>query len=406
MKEFIKCYKQMIIVSLVAVIIGVIVGAIDAGFGKILIYLGESRSEHFMKLIFFLPLAGMLLILIYRKVSKKAMKGMNLVFNVGHGEEDSIPLTLVPLSIIGTWMTHLFGGSAGREGVAVQIGATVSHYIGSRIKIENASRVFLVTGMAAGFAGLFGTPIAACFFSLEVLIAGALDYTALLPIIIAAFSSSFTAHLLNLEKFTFKLETKINIDAMFILKLVIIAVIFSFVGRIFSVFLKYAKEKLGNKFEDPIKKIFVVGIILSILFIICGRGRYSGLGTNLINASFNGEHIYEFDWLLKIILTVITLAAGYQGGEVTPLFSIGCSLGVVLANILNMPVEFIAALGYTAVFGSATNTLLAPIFIGAEVFGYEYMPYFFVVCSISYIFNGNKSIYGLQKNIIKAPNKD
>ena len=406
MKEFIKCYKQMIIVSLAAVIIGVIVGAIDAGFGKILIYLGESRSEHFMKLIFFLPLAGMLLILIYRKVSKKAMKGMNLVFNVGHGEEDSIPLTLVPLSIIGTWMTHLFGGSAGREGVAVQIGATVSHYIGSRIKIENASRVFLVTGMAAGFAGLFGTPIAACFFALEVLIAGALDYTALLPIIIAAFSSSFTAHLLNLEKFTFKLETKINIDAMFILKLVIIAVIFSFAGRIFSAFLKYAKEKLGNKFEDPIKKIFVVGIILSILFIICGRGRYSGLGTNLINASFNGEHIYEFDWFFKIILTVITLAAGYQGGEVTPLFSIGCSLGVVLANILNMPVEFIAALGYTAVFGSATNTLLAPIFIGAEVFGYEYMPYFFVVCSISYIFNGNKSIYGLQKNIIKAPNKD
>lgn len=272
MKEFIKCYKQMIIVSLAAVIIGVIVGAIDAGFGKILIYLGEFRSEHFMKLIFLLPVAGIWVIWIYRKFSEKAIKGMNLVFNVGHGEEESIPLALVPLSMIGTWMTHLFGGSAGREGVAVQIGATVSHYIGSRIKIENASRIFLVTGMAAGFAGLFGTPIAACFFALEVLIAGALDYTALLPIIIAAFSSSFTAHLLNLEKFTFKLETKINIDAMFILKLVIIAVIFSFAGRIFSAFLKYAKEKLGNTFEDPIKKIFVVGIILSILFIICGRG--------------------------------------------------------------------------------------------------------------------------------------
>lgn len=216
MKEFIKCYKQMIIVSLAAVIIGVIVGAIDAGFGKILIYLGEFRSEHFMKLIFLLPVAGIWVIWIYRKFSEKAIKGMNLVFNVGHGEEESIPLALVPLSMIGTWMTHLFGGSAGREGVAVQIGATVSHYIGSRIKIENASRIFLVTGMAAGFAGLFGTPIAACFFALEVLIAGALDYTALLPIIIAAFSSSFTAHLLNLEKFTFKLETKINIDAMFL----------------------------------------------------------------------------------------------------------------------------------------------------------------------------------------------
>lgn len=397
MKEVIKHYKQMSIVGLAAAIIGIIVGIIDACFGKILIYLGEFRSEHFMKLIFFFPLAGILIIWIYRKVSNKAIKGMSLVFSVGHGEEESIPLSLIPLSIIGTWITHLFGGSAGREGVAVQIGATVSHYIGSRIKIENASRIFLVTGMAAGFAGLFGTPIAACFFAMEVLIVGKLDYKALLPAIIAAFSSSFTAHLLNLEKFTFKLETKLNIDAMFILKLIIAAVIFGLVGRIFSVFLKYAKEKLGSKFEDPIKKIFVVGIILSILFIIFGRGRYSGLGTNLINASFNGKSIYEFDWILKIILTVITLAAGYQGGEVTPLFSIGCSLGVVLANILNMPVEFIAALGYTAVFGSATNTLLAPIFIGAEVFGYEYIPYFFVVCSISYIFNGNKSIYGLQK---------
>ena len=397
MKESVKLYKEMIIVSLASVIIGVIVGAIDAGFGKILIYLGEFRSENFMKLVFFLPIAGILVIWVYRKVSKKAIKGMNLVFSVGHGEEESIPLALIPLSIAGTWMTHLFGGSAGREGVAVQIGATVSNYIGRKIKIENASRIFLVTGMAAGFAGLFGTPIAACFFAMEVLIVGKLDYKALLPAIIAAFSSSFTAHLLNLEKFTFNLETKLNIDVMFILKLIIVAVMFGLVGRIFSVSLKYAKEKLSNKFEDPMKKIFVVGVILSILFIIFGKGRYSGLGTNLINASFNGESIDEFDWLLKIILTVITLAAGYQGGEVTPLFSIGCSLGVVLANILNMPVEFIAALGYTAVFGSATNTLLAPIFIGGEVFGYEYMPYFFVVCSISYAFNGDKSIYGLQK---------
>ena len=133
-------------------------------------------------------------------------------------------------------------------------------------------------------------------------------------------------------------------------------------------------------------------------------GRYSGLGTNLISKSFNGEQIYNYDWILKFILTIITLSAGFQGGEVTPLFSIGASLGVVLALVLGMPVEFVAALGYAAVFGSATNTFLAPIFIGAEVFGYQYMPYFFIICTIAYFFNGSKSIYAAQKNLEQADN--
>lgn len=136
-----------------------------------------------------------------------------------------------------------------------------------------------------------------------------------------------------------------------------------------------------------------MGIGLSILFIILYCGRYSGLGTNLINLSFNNGVIYKYDWILKFILTILTLAAGFQGGEVTPLFSIGASLGVALGNIFNLPIEFVAALGYASVFGSATNTLFAPIFIGAEVFGYSYMPYFFIVCSIAYAFNKNKSIY-------------
>ena len=140
-----------------------------------------------------------------------------------------------------------------------------------------------------------------------------------------------------------------------------------------------------------------MGLCLSILFILLYKGRYSGLGTNIIEYSFNNGNILYYDWLLKFILTIFTLAAGFQGGEVTPLFAIGASLGVVLAKVFNLPIELVAALGYAGVFGSATNTLFAPIFIGAEVFGYNYLPYFFIVSVVAYTFNMNKSIYSLQK---------
>jgi H+/Cl- antiporter ClcA len=127
------------------------------------------------------------------------------------------------------------------------------------------------------------------------------------------------------------------------------------------------------------------------------QGRYSGLGTNLIKDSLQGGDIHSYDWLIKMLLTILTLAAGFQGGEVTPLFAIGASLGVVLGGVLGLPAAFAAALGYISVFGSATNTMLAPMFIGAEIFGYEYLPYFFFVTAISYMFNGNKTIYTAQK---------
>ena len=136
---------------------------------------------------------------------------------------------------------------------------------------------------------------------------------------------------------------------------------------------------------------------LSLLFLVLYQGRYSGLGTNLISASFSDEKIYVYDWLLKLFLTVITLAAGFQGGEVTPLFAIGSSLGVVLAGIFHLPLEFVAALGYISVFGSATNTFLAPILIGGEVFGYQNLPAYFIAVTFAYVVNRKQSIYSLQK---------
>ena len=397
MKELFEKYKDIFILSVIAVLIGIIVGAIDTVFGKVLIEITSFRDENALKLIPFLSIAGVAIIYLYSKFGKNSIKGMTLVFQRANDEEESIPKRLVPLIILTTWATHLFGGSAGREGVAVQIGATVADVAGSKLKIKNAKKIMIITGMAAGFAGLFQTPIAASFFAVEVLTAGVLEYNALLTAMIAAFTASFTSHTLGLEKFSFALNSSIDINVQFIIKMALIGIIFGIVGGAFAHFLSKGKKILQSKFENPIKKIFVIGLFLSVVLLILYKGRYSGLGTNLISNSFNGSVIYSYDWLFKFLLTIITLSAGFQGGEVTPLFSIGSSLGVVLALILGLPIEFVAALGYAAVFGSATNTFLAPIFIGAEVFGFNYLPYFFAICTIAYMFNGNKSIYTAQK---------
>lgn len=255
----------------------------------------------------------------------------------------------------------------------------------------------MIMGMAAGFGGLFQTPLAATFFALEVLVVGALFYEAMLPAMSAAFTASFTSHLLGLEKFSVSFSDTFSVNPQTIAKLILIAIVFGITGGASSYFLAFAKEKLAKFIKNPYRRIFFTGIILSILFLLLWKGRYCGLGTNLISASFAGEKVYVFDFLLKAVFTIVTLAAGFQGGEVTPLFSIGATLGVILASALGLPVLLVAGLGYAAVFGSATNTLIAPILIGVEVFGPEHVVWFVIICMIAFACNGNKTIYGKQR---------
>lgn len=397
LKKLYDEYKHIFILGIMSLLIGVTVGAIDTIFGKILLEITTFRDNNVVKLIWFLPIAGLAIIGLYNKIGKNSIKGMSLIFDTAHGSEETIPKRLVPLTILTTWMTHLFGGSAGREGVAVQIGASISHAFSKKINIPNGRRIFIVTGMAAGFAGLFQTPIAAVLFAIEVLVAGTLEYGALFSAVIASFTASFTSHFLGLEKFSFALSERVDVNFSFILKIVIIGIIFGITGGAFAHILGFMKKYFSNKFKNPYIKIMIIGTFLSIILFLLHKGRYSGLGTNLISLSFNDGKIYYYDWILKFLLTIITLSAGYQGGEVTPLFSIGASLGIILGSIFGLPIKFTAALGYAAVFGSATNTFLAPMFIGAEVFGFEYLPFFFVTCSLGYIFNGKQSIYSSQK---------
>lgn len=389
---------QLLKYFILAVIVGIIVGVIDALFGRVLIAISDFRTIHYQYLLPFLPLAGLAITAMYYYFSKLSLKGMKLVFEVGQKKTDSIPLLLIPLVMIGTWITHLFGGSAGREGVAVQIGATLSHAIGRKFNFPENGRLMLVIGMAAGFGGLFQTPLSATFFAIEVIVIGKMDYEALLPALVSAYTAAFTSHSLGLEKFSVVIKDSVNLSGTkTILSVICLGILFGLVGRLFSFSLSRLKAYMGDKITNQFLRIGAMAIPLAILLFILHGARYSGLGTNLISAGFTNQTIYGYDWILKLLFTIFTLAIGFQGGEVTPLFSIGTSLGVILGGIFGLSPMLCAALGYAAVFGSATNTLIAPIMIGLEVFGGADMVLFVIVCVIAYGVNGDISIYAQEK---------
>ncbi len=394
-----KSIANLLLISFVAVPLGAAIGVMDAVFGNILIKITNIRGFYPLCFLPFLFLIGMAIVFCYRRWGGESGKGMTLLLECATGDRRSIPLRLIPLVTVSTWLTHLFGGSAGREGVAVQIGGTAGHFLGSRIPLPNARKLLLVAGMAAGFAGLFRTPIAAVLFAMEVLCCGAMAWEALLPSLAAAFTAAWVSAQLGLEKFSVTLSDSVNLDFYTVLKLLALGIAFGLTGRLFAWLLQRCKS-LAAEIRDPIRRIAFIGIGLSIVLLLLHNGRYSGLGINLIAAAFAGDTIYWYDWVLKILLTCATLAAGFQGGEVTPLFSIGASLGILLGCVLHLPILFCAALGYAAVFGSASNTCLAPIFIGCEVFGFSYAPYFFIVCAVAFAINGNRSIYAAQKTHI------
>lgn len=413
-KEKLARWLSQPVLVAVALVLGAIVGTLTAFFGQVLDRVGAIRDANPLYWIPALALGGVAIVLTYKKIGKGSERGMGIIFDVAHGKEREIPLRLIPLIMVTTWVTHLFGGSSGREGVAMQIGATLGHNISSKIHVENAPRILLVAGMAAGFAGLFQTPLAAIALSLEILLAGHLEMAALLPAAVAAFTACKVSQMFGEttviamndifpSDISRILWNDSGLDIYFILRLAVLGAIFGIVGGGFARLLPLSKKFFAEKFPNPVKRVAIMGVVLSALLLLCWQGRYSGLGTNLTDMIFSGSatsaasDIYAYDWILKMLFTIVTLSVGFQGGEVTPLFTIGATLGTVLAAIVGVPLPIAAALGYAAVFGAGTNTLFAPILVGAEIFGFDLLPAFFVVCTAAYVCNGGKSIYAQKK---------
>lgn len=388
--------KKQLIYCVLALLLGAIIGALEAGFCWGLKYVGGLRESNIYLLVPFLAVGGLLIVYFFKNYGKDITAGIGMVFDAWHNDDAKIPLKSIPFMIGGTWLTHLLGGSSGREGVAVQIGASVAHTVGKKVPYDDAAKVLMIAGMAAGFAGVFRTPLTGIAFALEVLIVGELRYEGILPAVIAAFTADIIAGGLLLKREAFSLLLNVEVDVMLVGKIIVAGILFGFVGALFAHSLKKTHKVLESKIPNPYIRIAIFGVIISAIMILM-NGRYSGSGYSLIEEAFTGGEIYWYDWLLKILLTVITLAAGFKGGEVMPLFSIGTTFGFIIGPLLGIPTMLSAALGYAAVFGSGTGTLIAPVLVGGEIFGWEYTPLFIAVCLTARIVNEGYTIYSGQK---------
>ena len=304
------------------------------------------------------------------------------------------PTRLIPMAIVSTWMTRSAGRQAlGREGVAVQISASAAGLIMPHLPDARARRHLLMAAVAAGFAGLFRTPVGAIFFAMELFHVGMMEYSALLPAAVASFIASAVSGALGLARGGALLTCAVpELTLPTLGALVVLGIASGLAGRLFVFLLHSLKDRLGRLLPNAYLRIVLVGVFVAV-FGLLTAGRYNGLSTGLSNAALAGQPLYAWDWLVKLALTALCLSAGYQGGEVAPLFTIGASLGVVVGGFVGLPLPLCAALAYAAVFGAGTNTLVAPVLVGMELFGGQYFGCFFLVSLVAYACNGNHSIY-------------
>lgn len=396
-RSWTKYFMNTLIYALAGCVIGVLVGLFEVLFGWGLNLITKARVGYENWLLLLLPVMGVIIVYLFERYGKVSRKGMGLVFEISQGRGRPIPKRTVSLMMISTWLSHVAGASVGKEGVGMQIGATVSHVIGRNVPYFKENKtVFLVTGMAAGFAGLFGTPFTAIFFALEVLVYGMIEFKALAPALAAAFSASWVSSLFGLGKEVLHFSLAMPEDWMsMFLPLIALGIAFGVMGGFFAWSMHHFKGLVNRKITNPYVRVIAGSIVLGLI-LWAFNCRYSGSGINLIEAGIEGGKVYPWDFAMKLALTVLSMSIGFIGGEVTPLFAIGSTFGVLIAPLVGMDPMMCAALGYAAVFGAGTNTWLAPMMIGMEMFGFEYFPLFFIVCATANLVNGNLSIYRLQ----------
>jgi H+/Cl- antiporter ClcA len=379
------------------------------------------RWEHGW-LLFCLPLAGLLLGLLYHKLGRSVEGGNNLIVDAIHQPGGGVPARMAPLVLIGTLITHLFGGSAGREGTAVQMGGAIASEFGRLFRVPRESvRVLLMGGVAAGFGSVFGTPLTGAVFAMEVLTVGRMQYEALIPVLIASVAGDLTCSAWGIKHAVYHIQfvdarhgSLLRLDLVLLAKVVGAGAVFGLASLLFSE-LAHALQKLFKKRIPfaPFRPVLGGVLVIAGVFIL-GTRDYLGIGVISpqadgvsILSSFHADGSHAWSWLWKLLFTVVTLASGFKGGEVTPLFFIGATLGNTLAWLLNAPVDLFAGLGFIAVFAGATNTPLACTIMGVELFGGEHTVYFATACFIAYFFSGHSGIYLSQRvGVPKHPVED
>lgn len=352
-------------------------------------------------LIGFLPLAGLFIGLMYHYLGKSVVKGNNYLIEEIHSPKDIIPFIMAPLIYFGTVITHLFGGSAGREGTAVQMGGAIADQFSKLFRLNpDDHKIMVMIGIAGGFASVFGTPLAGAVFALEVIIVGRMRYDSILPCFLAAIFSNLVCHLWGMSHTKYTIGPIPQLDLTNIVIVIAVSIVFGLAATTFSRLIPVWGNAAKKYIKYPPLRPFFGGMVIVIAVIALGTTKYIGLGVPTIVESFTVQQQW-YDFLLKILLTTFTIGVGFKGGEVTPLFFIGATLGSALSTIVPLPVGLMAGIGFVSVFAGATNTPIACTLMGIELFGTEAGIYIALSCVISYLFSGHTGIYGSQ--IVGSP---
>ena len=388
--------KAMIKWLLIATMIGLIVGVVASAFGHALIVVNAFRGAHPMTALA-LPFGGLLIVFLYRFFHDADDRGTNMVIASIHSSSN-IPFRMAPLIFVSTVITHLCGGSAGREGAAIQLGGSIANKIGRRMKLSaNDQHIIIMCGMSAGFSALFGTPLAATIFSLEVISVGIMHYSALVPCVTASMIGHFVAEFLKMPPEVFPVIGVPAMEAAMFFKVVLLSALFGAVSILFCMILHQAEHLYAHYFKNTYVRIFVGGVLVLAASGLLGSDLYLGSGMGIIEHIFHEGETGKFTFLLKMIFTALTLGAGFKGGEIVPSLTIGAAFGCVMAPVIGLPVSLAAACGMAGVFCGVTNCPITSLLIAFELFGFEGMPYYLTTVAVSYMLSGYYGLYHAQK---------
>ena len=402
MKDKIRSYagqaSKYIITFAKWFILSVVIALVCGGAGcffHMLIEQATGLREKYDFILYFLPLGGVAIVALYHLFRLENISGTNHVMDSTRGD-GKVPFTLAPGIVISTVITHLCGGSAGREGAALQLGGSLGSALGKLFRLDKDDmHIIVLCGMSAVFTALFGTPLTAVVFVLEVISVGTIYYSAIMPCIFSSVFTYLMTDILGVHPVSYFLETVPGISALSLLQTVGLAVLFALVSILLCVSFSKGSWLFKKLIKNPYLRIIAGGAAIVLLTLLCGTD-YNGAGMGIVeNALINGSARPEA-FILKLLFTVITLGCGYKGGEIVPTFFVGATFGCVVAPLMGMDAGFGAALGLVGVFCGATNAPIASLFLGIELFGTRGLPFFAIVCAVSFMLSGYFSLYKSQ----------
>lgn len=378
-----------------SILVGTIVGLCGSAFYFGMSYVTFLRTAHSW-LILLLPAGGLVIVGLYHLFHDEKDTGTNLVISAIHSG-DELPFRMAPLIFVSTLITHLFGGSAGREGAALQMGGSIGNALGRLFRFDEKDKhVMIMCGMSAAFSALFGTPMAAAIFPMEMVSVGVMYYIALVPCVISSLVAHGIAVSFGVSNELFLIGEIPAFGILSSVKISVLAILCALVSILFCVILHQTGHLYKKLFKNPYLRVFAGGCLIVLLTCLVGSQSYNGTGINIIENCINGT-VRPEAFLLKMIFTALTLGAGYKGGEIVPSFFTGAAFGCLFGNLLGFSPTLCTAVGMTSVFCGVTNSPITSLLISFELFGYDGMPYFLLATAFSYMLSGYFGLYHSQK---------